>query len=207
MSQSAIKPSDLFRKNGIGESVKADIYFILIVTAGVLSGAILLLTSETPLLLTSGTPSTFLILAVVAFIFAIPSAYFTRRWYIDRMCKFVTEIIGTNFDKLSGGINVETALCYLGHNVSGAVGRGEIVVDDVMRVFCEFRPNYDVIRYACKITSEDDRIESMAIVLFGKTTNGAKMLIAQNNIKVFSMHDVYDAVYEKIKSDKHIFNC
>ena len=192
MSQMTITSSDLFHKNGIGESTKADIYFILTTSVGVLSCAILLLISD--------MSSTYIALSACLFILTPPVAYIVRVLYIKREREFVVDVIGTYNDK-KHGLSTTTALNYLGHADLYDGCRQNITADGSILVLRDHKLDYSSVRCACNNITDQSSIRSIVFVLSkNKITRGAKMLIDQNDIKVFSEHDMYDALYEKIKS-------
>ena len=186
----------LFHKNGIGESKKANIYFACVIlgfssgvlTLFILSGVITILSSVVLL-----TP-------------AIPVAYVVKQHYCNKLHNTVQDVLGFSRSGRIDDFPVRTALRYLGHSVSNY--KDDVISDGILYVRFMWNLDYESVRNLLYIVSEKKDVESLVLVYGGgRTTYGVKKLIKDNNIIVFHENDAYDAVYEKIMSDRHVINC
>ena len=187
----------LFHKNGIGESKKANVYFACVSVLGLSSSvlALFMLSEQTQILLSS------VLLALV-----IPAAYVTRQHYRNRLQSTVQDVLGFSRGGRIDDFPVRSALRYLGHSVSNY--KDDVVVDGTMYVKFEWNLDYESVQNLFRTVLESKNIKSLVYVYGGgKVTYGVKKLVEENDIIVFSENDAYDAVYEKIKSNKHVINC
>ena len=192
MSQSLHKYK-LFNKNGIGESKKANIYFACVFIFGLLSSilALSVLSEQTQILLSS-----------ILLVLVIPAAYITRQYYRNRLQSTVQDVLGFSRSGRIDDFPVRSALRYLGHNVSNY--KDDVVVDGNIYVKFEWNLDYESVQNLLHTVLKDKNIESLVYVYGGgKVTYGVKRLIEDNNIIMVSENDAYDAVYEKIKSNRH----
>lgn len=183
----------LFHKNCIGESKKANIYSACVFILG-LSLTILtlsMLSEQTQILLSS------ILLALI-----IPAAYITRQHYRNRLQNTVQDVLGFSRIGRIDDFPVRTALRYLGHNVSNY--KDDVIADGIFYVKFEWNLDYGSVKNLLHTVLKDNNIESLVYVYRGgKLTYGVKRLIEDNDIIMVSENDAYDAVYEKIKSNRH----
>ena len=138
--------------------------------------------------------------AAASILLAFPCSWIVRGWLENKARYPVRKAIGDEYP--DGSKFVGAALCYLGHETR-RVSDYALVVDGASLVYVDMSLNSWDIDNALKLASKDNAGSVFAVEQrFHKDdiTASAHGLADRHGVAILDLNDVFDAVYDKIRT-------